>query len=218
MYGAHLQGDEAVRTLAAEWAREEQDSAGASEPGLSSLPQAFEQEMRPIINDLEERLAAPIADGRVALDLQPRGLVISLREAAVFDAGSERFHAEAGRLLAGIGEAVKELGRHPLRLEGHTDDVPIRNARFPSNWELSTARAVAVLDLLATQFGVPAERVSVAGYGQFRPIADNGTAEGRAANRRVDIVILSESAAVIGPRQPAGHQGSAALTSPDTGP
>jgi chemotaxis protein MotB len=78
-----------------------------------------------------------------------------------------------------------------LRIEGHSDDQPIHTAEFRSNWELSTARATAVLLLLINDSGVDPRKISVAGYGQFRPLADNATPEGRRMNRRVDLVVVA---------------------------
>jgi chemotaxis protein MotB len=82
---------------------------------------------------------------------------------------------------------------NPARLEGHTDSVPIHNSRFRSNWELSAARSIALLSLLTDEFGVSAERISIAGYADNAPIASNDTPDGRMRNRRVDIVILNET-------------------------
>ena len=87
-----------------------------------------------------------------------------------------------------------------IRLEGHTDNRPIHTAKFPSNWELSSARATVVMRALADRFGLAEARVSVSGYGEHRPAASNETPEGRAQNRRVDVVILSRGAAADEPR------------------
>ncbi|MBM3792005.1 MAG: chemotaxis protein MotB, partial [Acidobacteria bacterium] len=82
-----------------------------------------------------------------------------------------------------------------IRIEGHTDNVPIRTARFPSNWELSTSRATTICSYLVERFGFAPEELSAAGYGEFRPIDSNDTSEGRARNRRVDIVVLNSAVA-----------------------
>ncbi len=159
------------------------------------------EEMLPVKQRLEARLAPLIEQDQIAVELFPRGLVLSLREAAFFDPGQDGFRPGAASLLTQVGEALRELPYQPIRLEGHTDNVPINTAKFPSNWELSTARAVEVLNLLRTRFDIPSERLSVAGYGEFRPVADNSSAAGRGKNRRVDIVVLSQAAAVMAPRQ-----------------
>jgi chemotaxis protein MotB len=85
-------------------------------------------------------------------------------------------------------------------VEGHTDNVPIRNARFPSNWELSTARATTVVAYLIERFKFAPERLSAGGYSEYRPVESNATAEGRSRNRRVDIVVLHPRYAQVEPR------------------
>ena len=85
------------------------------------------------------------------------------------------------------------------RIEGHTDDVPIHNAQFASNWDLSTARAMAVAMMLVNESGVDPQKMSIAGYGQYHPAATNDTPEGRRANRRVDIVVVSTSTSTSTP-------------------
>ena len=93
--------------------------------------------------------------------------------------------------LEKVAAAITKMP-NPVRLEGHTDSTPISTPRFHSNWELSAARSIALLELLSDKFGVPRERLSIAGYADTAPVASNDTEEGRARNRRVDIVILNE--------------------------
>ena len=83
--------------------------------------------------------------------------------------------------------------KYPLRIEGHTDDVPIHTSQFASNWELSAARATELVRTLIVRNGFPADRLSAGGFAEFHPVATNQTAEGRAQNRRVDVVILEQS-------------------------
>jgi chemotaxis protein MotB len=116
------------------------------------------------------------------------GLVISLNEAGFFAPGEAVIDAHADEVIGTIVESVK-TAPVKIRIEGHTDSTPISNARYPSNWELSTARAASVLVRL-TERGIEPERLSAAGYGGFQPVADNATPEGRAQNRRVDVVII----------------------------
>ena len=95
-----------------------------------------------------------------------------------------------------------------IRIEGHTDNVPIHNAQFASNWELSTARATEMIRLFITQYNLPAIRLSAAGYAEYHPVASNETADGRAQNRRVDIVVLSPAAeGVEGSKQNSAGSG-----------
>jgi chemotaxis protein MotB len=97
-----------------------------------------------------------------------------------------------------VALAVAKLP-NPVRLEGHTDSVPIHNSRFRSNWELSAARSIAMLELLTGRFGIPRERMAVAGYAETAPVESNETETGRARNRRVDIVILNDQGVVNEP-------------------
>jgi chemotaxis protein MotB len=116
------------------------------------------------------------------------GLVISLSEAGFFAPGEAVIDAQADEVINTIAESVRSTGAN-IRIEGHTDSTPISNAKFPSNWELSTARAASVLVRL-TEKGIAPERLSAAGYAGFQPVADNAMPEGRAQNRRVDVVII----------------------------
>jgi chemotaxis protein MotB len=118
-----------------------------------------------------------------------RGLIVSISEAGFFAPGDASIGPDAGHIVAALAETLKNENT-PIRVEGHTDATPISNSRFSSNWELSTARAASVLQKLI-EYGFPPERLSAAGYGGFQPVADNASAEGRAQNRRVDIVILN---------------------------
>lgn len=121
-----------------------------------------------------------------------RALIISLTEAGFFAPGDANVRdAEA---LASVDALAAALAGEsaPVRVEGHTDSLPISNARYPSNWELSAARASAVLSRLAAA-GVAPSRLSIAGYAGERPVAPNDTPQGRALNRRVDVVVLGEN-------------------------
>jgi chemotaxis protein MotB len=200
-YSAFLAKDgERVKQLLATMAEDE----NPQEPG-ESPPDARRvltmAELTPIKAQVEQRLAPLLKAEKVGLSLTPRGLIISLREAGFFPPGQATFLPGTADLLSEVGAVIAELPNQPVRLEGHTDNTPIQTARFPSNWELSTARAIAVLDLLVGRFAIDPGRVSVAGYAERRPIAENATPEGRAKNRRVDIAILSQSAAEMAPKQ-----------------
>ena len=203
-YSSYLGGEESTeRGRAADSALMDAPADGVGHtPGNHSLRERLTRaEMIPIKKRVEKRLAALMAGDKVAVRLLPRGLVLSLREAAFFDIGQETFRPGAKPLLHEVGQAMQEITYQPIRLEGHTDNVPILTKDFSSNWDLSTARAIQVMNALKDEFGLSPERISVTGYGAVRPIADNRTPEGRAANRRVDIVILSQSAAAMAPRQ-----------------
>lgn len=129
------------------------------------------------------------ASKSVSTSLNQRGLVISLANSAFFDAGDAQIRPEAQAVLATIATTLAKSGRN-IMIEGHTDNTPINTYRYPSNWELSTARATAVVRYLITQAGIQPRRLSAAGYGEYYPLVANTTPENRAKNRRVDIVIL----------------------------
>jgi chemotaxis protein MotB len=131
-----------------------------------------------------------IGEQRVDLTIDPRGLVISVREAGSFPIGRAELDDESRRLFHEIGVTLVEVP-NAVRVEGHTDDVPIHSARFGSNWELSTARATAVVAYFVQEVGIGPDRLSAAGYAEYHPRAANDSGEHRARNRRVDIVVLN---------------------------
>jgi chemotaxis protein MotB len=139
---------------------------------------------------LAARLQRQIQQGNVEIGVDARGLVVSIREAGSFASGSADLSDPVRAVLAQVAAPLSELA-HPVRIEGHTDDTPIRTSRFRSNWELSTARATQVIAYLQNEMGLPASRLSAAGYGEFHPRVPNTSPEARAENRRVDLVILN---------------------------
>ena len=151
---------------------------------------ADEKDFRQIKLSIEAYLVKQGAQSKVSLTITRRGLIVSLKEAGFFDSGQAQIKPSAHELINTIAEAMVQYN-NPLRLEGHTDNIPISTSQFPSNWELSTARAVNGLKYLVKNFDVDPDKISATGYAEFRPLADNATAEGRAKNRRVDLVMLS---------------------------
>ena len=127
----------------------------------------------------------------VTAELTPRGIVITLTEAGFFDSGSARMRPEGYSRFAQVAMILSHYGPE-LRVEGHTDDRPIHTARFSSNWALSTARAVSVVESLVDEFGFPAAQLGVSGFGSFHPLASNEDAEGRAKNRRVELIVVGQ--------------------------
>jgi chemotaxis protein MotB len=142
---------------------------------------------------LQHGLDAELKSGKIGLKLEGRGLVINLREATFFASGDDAVAPGSEPILAKIAAEIQGFG-NPVRLEGHTDSRPIHNSRFRSNWELSVARSIAMLELLRQKFGIATDRLSVAGYAENAPVDNNDTEEGRGRNRRVDLVILSAEA------------------------
>ena len=143
------------------------------------------------LGTLQQGLDAEIKAGKVQLKMTPRGLIVSLREAAFFASGNDAIYPGTYPSIEKIAHAIAALPS-PVRLEGHTDSLPIHNDRFRNNWELSAARSIAMLELLVTRFNIPPERLAVAGYAETVPVESNDSEEGRAHNRRVDIVILND--------------------------
>ena len=141
--------------------------------------------------ELQHALQREIAQHAVALHRESEGLVISLREFGFFDSGSASLKPSALPALDRIA-SILAVRTCPLRIEGHTDNVPIHTAQMASNWELSTARSTELVRLLIVRYRFPPERLAAAGYAEYHPIASNDTPQGRAQNRRVDVVILSE--------------------------
>ncbi len=151
---------------------------------------------------LEMGLGTELGSGKVQLKLEGRGLVISLREATFFASGDDAVQPASYPILAKVAAVIAELP-NSVRLEGYTDSKPIHTSRFRSNWELSAARSIAVMELLRQRFGVPEERLAVAGYAENAPTDTNDTEEGRAHNRRVDVVVLSAEAQKTEPQAAA---------------
>jgi chemotaxis protein MotB len=116
-------------------------------------------------------------------------IVLTLPDAVLFRSGESALRPEARPFMEAIGEVLIELDRH-VRVEGHTDNVPISTVQFPSNWELSATRAVTVVRTLSEQYGVQASHLTAVGHADSRSITDNLTPENRAKNRRVEIVVL----------------------------
>jgi chemotaxis protein MotB len=155
-------------------------------------------DLLPSLTYLNSELKQEIAAGKLQVRLESRGLIVSLTEAAFFTSGEDEIHPGAYGSIAKIAEAVKRLP-NAVRLEGNTDSVPIHNARFRNNWELSAARAIAMLQLLVSRFEVAEHQLAVVGYADTNPIEANDSDANRARNRRVDIVILTKAGAKVEP-------------------
>jgi chemotaxis protein MotB len=170
-------------------------------------PARVKDDLSNIRRDLEQKLSNQVATHTVSIQMGHDGLVISLREAGFFDSGSAIPKPET---LPTLRQIATSLGRVPydLRIEGHTDNIPIHTAEFDSNWELSAARATHIAHLFLDLKTISPERISAAGYAEFHPVANNDTAAGRAENRRVDLVVLPRTKidfSVPGPSQSSGE-------------
>lgn len=169
--------------------------------GTSVLRQQIEQDktghgllrlgnLRLVQQKVEERFRQLGRQEELQTEVTERGLVIHILESTLFDVGSAELKMRAMEVLDLVAEQVKDRPNH-IRVEGHTDDRPIQTAIFPSNWELSSARATSVVRYLSDNHGIAPDRISALGYGEFRPVKPNNSVENRAKNRRVDVVVLT---------------------------
>lgn len=144
-----------------------------------------------ISDKLQVALAGEIRQHAIKMHETREGLVISLEEIGFFESGQATLKPSSLDAVAKIAKLLLTVPNN-IRIEGHTDNVPIHNLQFSSNWELSTARATELIAIFITQYKFSPYRLSAAGYAEFHPVASNDTPEGRAQNRRVDIVVLRE--------------------------
>lgn len=177
-----------------------------SEPGQRG-------DMMRLMSELQQAFAEEIKRNDISIRQGREGLVITLREIGFFDSGSADVKLKSAPTISRIANRLRDEPFN-IRIEGHTDNVPIHNSQFASNWQLSTARAVTMTSLFISTYNFPPERISAAGFAEFHPIASNQTAEGRFQNRRVDIVILAGD--TLQPLQTGGARERTDL--PRTGP
>ncbi len=149
------------------------------------------QQMEELKAELDAKLKSENMTASIKTSIDNRGLVISLSNAIVFEPGSAEIKKENEDTLLEIAEKIS-ITDHYIRIEGHTDNVPMSSDLYPSNWDLSTARAANVVRLFISKTNAAPENLIAVGYGEYRPVADNSTEEGRAKNRRIDIIVLSE--------------------------
>jgi chemotaxis protein MotB len=171
--------------------------SGGNKPAVGDNPAVTLSGLLPILSKMLEQ---EIMSGRLALRMTPRGLTISFAQAALFPSGEDEIASDFYPTIQKIADAMNKVP-NPARAEGHTDSVPIHNSRFRSNWELSAARSIALMELF-TKYGVARERLSIAGYADTAPVDNNDTEEGRRKNRRVDMVILNDIGAKGEPDRP----------------
>jgi chemotaxis protein MotB len=161
----------------------------------SKEPNGQLAELLPSLEVLNTELKREIEAGLIRVHMEKRGLVVSFTQAALFPSGEDSIAPESHASLRKVADAMQRIP-NPVRLEGHTDAIPIKTARFHSNWDLSAARSIAILEYLTESCQIARQRLSVAGYAETAPVDDNSTEAGRARNRRVDIVILNEAGIV----------------------
>jgi len=163
-------------------------------PSMERLQALASQDlMEPVVKEVEQALQALIEQGGVNITSDDLWLQIDFESEVLFDSGYAALHQQVQPTMRSLANVLQQFP-HAVQVEGYTDNVPIQNETFPSNWELSAARAASVVHLF-TQSGVDPQRLSAVGYGEFRPIAENNTVIGRSKNRRVTIVVLADKSA-----------------------
>lgn len=148
-----------------------------------------QKKMKRMAKDIMQALAPLVQDGKVRVTQSAHGITVEINASVLFSQAQAKLAKSSMETLQAVAEVVKEH-EHEMHVEGHTDNLPIRTNQYPSNWELSTARASSVIRLFIDN-GVNARRLTALGYGENRPVALNNTLEGRARNRRVTIMIMS---------------------------
>lgn len=179
--------------------------AGVSEAVLKREKQSARKRSQQSLVDVKSRLEEVIhrnqLEGKVRLILDRRGLIIRLAEVGFYNSGSAVLKPESIAILDQLASQLANM-RQSIRVEGHTDNVPINTSRYPTNWELSTARATNIVIYLQEHYAFDPQRLAASGYGEFRPLVPNNTAENRAMNRRVDIILLNDETAQEEPLKP----------------
>ncbi|MEW6559893.1 MAG: flagellar motor protein MotD [Pseudomonadota bacterium] len=191
---------------------------GRGGPGAKEVQKTLEG----VARQIESLLSSLIRKGDVQVRMTPLGVVIDIHDTVLFASGQAELTPQAQELLDQIAQVLHGVD-YPIQVNGYTDDRPINTPLYRSNWALSSARAVSVVEMFIAQ-GVRPEQLVAAGYGQYHPVASNDTAKGRAANRRVSVVIVSplshanvnETPIVPAqaPAQPAGPAGELTPVTP----
>ncbi len=158
-------------------------------PISTPIPDQVETEIQEVYEQVRSYIQEQGLDAQVSVTKEKRGVAIDIKEKVLFDLGRAEIKAESRVILDKLGDLVNEVDKD-IVIEGHTDNLPINTFQFPTNWELSAGRAVNVLRYFVENKNADPSRISATGYGEYRPIASNETNEGRATNRRVNILLL----------------------------
>jgi chemotaxis protein MotB len=161
---------------------------------IATLQKAKEEKVKEVSGTYEhllENMKSEIAQGQVTISELKGKLTVNMEAAILFDSGKADVKPDGIAILLKMVPTLKEVKDKSIRIEGHTDNVPIKSAQFPSNWELSAARAINVAKFLQQQ-GLDPANLSAAAFSEFKPVADNATKEGRAKNRRIEITLVAK--------------------------
>ncbi|MEK8022799.1 MAG: OmpA family protein [Candidatus Hydrogenedentota bacterium] len=168
--------------------REEAQKLAVEAAEVKERAQAAEKERDEIRSELQKFIDI----GGVGVDVTPDGVMITMRDAILFDSGKSDLKTGATEILTKISQILAKNKARDIRVAGHTDNAPIKTAEFPSNWELSAARAISVLNKLSDVSRIPKQKFVAMGFGEYRPVADNASPDGKARNRRVEIYLVPE--------------------------
>ncbi len=171
--------------------------APESEPTALPEPASGEDDIAARLQAAFAGLVPPSSRGGIVVERRPEGIVISLYGVILFDSGKAELRPQARQILGVVAANLRPLP-YDIRVEGHTDSIQPDPGPYPTNWELSTERALAVTQYLIDTARIDPHRLSAAGYGEFHPVASNATREGRLRNRRIDLVLLRRDASVRG--------------------
>lgn len=156
------------------------------------MQQTFNKQSAQKVTNVEKMLRDNIAQSKsINISKCDKGVLIRVKNNVIFDEGSAQIKPAAAKTLDEIVTVLTKID-NPVIIEGHTDSTPIKNGKYPSNWELSTARATNIISYIIKQGVISPKRLSAVGYGEYMPIADNNTNSGRMLNRRVDIIVLEK--------------------------
>lgn len=181
------------------------DGGGGIAPSAPSSPiepleEQEEESLLALKQKIEAYLSAQGLEKDVSVSLEERGVVISFQDLVLFPLGSAQLMAESSQIIQQVGDILHQVNNY-VRVEGHTDSLPINTPQFPSNWELSSARSSQVVRELIASSGLEAARLSASGYAEHRPRKSNDLEENRRHNRRVDLIVLRNKFEEIEPGQ-----------------
>lgn len=165
-------------------------SETSGEGELAPLVQNEEEKLLEIEEQVDNMVKELGLEGSVSTSIEDRGLIISFNDSIFFDSAKADIKADMKSKLEALANILNRIDNY-VRVEGHTDNIPIKNEYFNSNWQLSSIRASNVVEFLVVKGNMSPNRLSAVGYGEYRPISENNTAKERAKNRRVDILILN---------------------------
>lgn len=175
----------------------------AAQEALKAQKERELSQMKGTYDNLVSEMQQEINQGQVAITNIQGKLSVNVADKIFFDSGKIEIKPGGCEVLLRVGNILKKLTDKQIRVDGHTDNVPIGSAladRFPTNWDLSAARAIQVVRFLQDQAGLAPEVLSATGYGPYRPVASNDNNDDRAKNRRIEIVILDKDVAVVKPQ------------------